>query len=299
MEGGGDGGAGAVSGGGLPLLNCIVQEMLRSLCSSSNWVYAVFWKVLPRNYPPPKWDYGGGGVLDRSKGNRRNWILVWEDGYCDLYECHQRSVNGYLNEEGTRRRSFGADVFFKLSHEVYSYGEGLVGKVAADNSHKWVFRDTPKDNNTLMTSWNVSIDPQPRAWDSQFNSGIQTIAVISVKEGIVQLGSFHKIDEDLNMVISIQRKFSYLQSIPGGIFAIQRPYDLPIYKATSNYNLQNSLSQILSVASSSHGGGACFTDNRKRRRRGLGDEIQMGNHVKIESNCVLLETVEDKHNYNN
>ena len=32
--------------------------------------------------------------------------------------------------------------------------------------------------------------------------------------------------EDLNLVISIQRKFSYLQSIPG-IFAIQRPY-LPI-----------------------------------------------------------------------
>lgn len=32
--------------------------------------------------------------------------------------------------------------------------------------------------------------------------------------------------EDLNLVISIQRKFSYLQSIPG-IFSIQRPY-LPI-----------------------------------------------------------------------
>ena len=32
--------------------------------------------------------------------------------------------------------------------------------------------------------------------------------------------------EDLNLVISIQRKFSYLQSIPG-VFAIQRPY-LPI-----------------------------------------------------------------------
>ena len=32
--------------------------------------------------------------------------------------------------------------------------------------------------------------------------------------------------EDLNLVISIQRKFSYLQSIPG-VFAIQRSY-LPI-----------------------------------------------------------------------
>lgn len=33
--------------------------------------------------------------------------------------------------------------------------------------------------------------------------------------------------EDLNLVISIQRKFSYLQSIPG-VFAIQRPY-LPVH----------------------------------------------------------------------
>lgn len=33
--------------------------------------------------------------------------------------------------------------------------------------------------------------------------------------------------EDLNLVISVQRKFSYLQSIPG-VFAIQRPY-LPVH----------------------------------------------------------------------
>ncbi|KAJ9674333.1 hypothetical protein PVL29_023720 [Vitis rotundifolia] len=122
---------------------------------------------------------------------------------------------------------FGADVFFKMSHEVYNYGEGLVGKVAADNSHKWVFRESPNENDpSFISSWNVSIDPQPRAWEFQFNSGIQTIAIISVREGIIQLGSFDKMVEDLNLVISIQRKFSYLQSIPG-IFAIQRPY-LPI-----------------------------------------------------------------------
>ncbi|KAJ6399998.1 hypothetical protein OIU84_015623 [Salix udensis] len=211
--------------GGLPMLNCLLQHTLRSLCSctdSSNpskWVYAVFWRILPRNYPPPKWDYGGT-ALDRSKGNKRNWILVWEDGFCDFYEC-ERAGTGYM------KGRFGADVFFKMSHEVYNYGEGLVGKVAADNSHKWVFKETPNESDpNLISSWNMSIEPQPRAWEFQFNSGIQTIAIISVREGIVQLGSFDKIVEDLNLVISIQRKFSYLQSIPG-IFAIQRPY-LPI-----------------------------------------------------------------------
>ncbi|CAH1442704.1 unnamed protein product [Lactuca virosa] len=56
-----------------------------------------------------------------------------------------------------------------------------------------------------------------------FNSGIKTIAVISVREGIIQLGSFDKILEDLNLVLTIQRKFSYLRSIPG-LFHIQRPF---------------------------------------------------------------------------
>lgn len=46
-------------------------------------------------------------------------ILVWEDGFCDFNECEQRkSGSGYLNGR------FGADVFFKMSHEVYNYGEG-------------------------------------------------------------------------------------------------------------------------------------------------------------------------------
>ncbi|XVE94956.1 hypothetical protein REPUB_Repub02eG0054500 [Reevesia pubescens] len=114
-----------------------------------------------------------------------------------------------------------------MSHEVYNYGEGLVGKIAVENSHKWVYKETPNDNDpSFISSWNMSIEPQPRAWEFQFNSGIQTIAIISVREGIIQLGSLDKIVEDLNLVISIQRKFSYLQSIPG-VFSIQRPY-LPI-----------------------------------------------------------------------
>ncbi|KVH98323.1 hypothetical protein Ccrd_023471 [Cynara cardunculus var. scolymus] len=174
---------------GLPMLTCLIQHTLKNLCTCSSsdssssdpkWVYAVYWRISPRIYPPPKWDYEGG-VLDRAKGNKRNWILVWDDGFCDLDECERVGNHGFLKSR------FGADVFFKLSHEVYNYGEGLIGKVAADNSHRW------------------------------------TIAIISVREGIIQLGSFDKVLEDLNLVISIQRKFSYLRSIPG-LFSIQRPF---------------------------------------------------------------------------
>ncbi|CAN1776390.1 Protein RICE SALT SENSITIVE 3 [Linum perenne] len=213
--------------GGFPLLNSLLHYTLRSLCStsshsnssSSKWVYAVFWRILPRNYPPPKWDHSGT-ALDRSKGNQKNWMLVWEDGFCDFLEC-ERQGSG----------KFGAHVFFKLSHEVYSYGEGFLGKVAAERSHKWVFSDStndPPDPNAISSSLNMAIEPQPRAWESQFNSGIQTIAIISVREGIIQLGSFHKIVEDLNLVINIQRKFSYLHSIPGETFTTQSSF-LPIH----------------------------------------------------------------------
>lgn len=44
-------------------------------------------------------------------------ILVWEDGFCDVYEC-ERAGTGYM------KGRFGTDVFFKMSHEVYNYGEG-------------------------------------------------------------------------------------------------------------------------------------------------------------------------------
>ncbi|PHT30451.1 hypothetical protein CQW23_29918 [Capsicum baccatum] len=202
--------------GGLPMLNCLLQHTLKSLCTSSEWVYSVFWRIVPRNYPPPKWDHGGG-LLDRTKGNKRNWILVWEDGFCDFYEC-ERTKTEYV------RINFGPDIFFKMSHEVYSFGEGLVGKVAADNGHRWVFKDAQNEkDSSFICSWNMSIESQPRAWGAQFNSGIQTIAIISVREGIIQLGSFNKVFEDHSLVLSIQRKFSYLQSIPG-IYAVQRPF---------------------------------------------------------------------------
>ncbi|KAI7753806.1 hypothetical protein M8C21_003188 [Ambrosia artemisiifolia] len=79
------------------------------------------------------------------------------------------------------------------------------GKIAADNSHKWVFKDGINEHDpSFISSWNASIDPQPKAWEFHFNSGI-------------------KILEDLNLVLSIQRKFSYLRSIPG-LFSIQRPF---------------------------------------------------------------------------
>ncbi|KAL9226316.1 hypothetical protein vseg_002146 [Gypsophila vaccaria] len=209
----------------------LLQYTLRSLCCQDNsqWVYAVFWRILPRNYPPPKWDTHGG-AYDRSRGNRRNWILVWEDGFCNFAASTTAEINSgveYPTSSASSSANYGnncegyfqglqPELFFKMSHEIYNYGEGLIGKVAADHSHKWIYKE-PNENQEInfLSAWHNSADAQPRTWEAQFQSGIKTIALIAVREGVVQLGAVSKVIEDLSYVVLLRKKFAYIESIPG------------------------------------------------------------------------------------
>ncbi|KAG5522265.1 hypothetical protein RHGRI_034448 [Rhododendron griersonianum] len=190
----------------------LLQHTLRSLCilDNSQWVYAVFWRILPRNYPPPKWDTQGG-AYDRSRGNRRNWILVWEDGFCNFAASTAEiaatgdgpgSSSDYGSfEYQNYQLGLQPELFFKMSHEIYNYGEGLIGKVAADHSHKWIYKEPNEQEINFLSSWQNSTD--------------STIALIAVREGVVQLGSVHKVIEDLSYVVLLRKKFNYIESIPG------------------------------------------------------------------------------------
>lgn len=220
----------------------LLQHTLRSLCTGDapQWVYAVFWRILPRNYPPPKWDLPGA-AYDRTRGNRRNWILAWEDGFCNFAAASSSAAASACGQEGAaaaaavayagdceaavqdavkhqhqQAQGLQPELFFKMSHDIYNYGEGLIGKVAADHSHKWVFKE-PQEHETsnLISSWSNPADSHPRTWEAQFQCGIQTIALIAVREGVVQLGSMKKVTEDLSYVVMLRRKFGYLESIPG------------------------------------------------------------------------------------
>ncbi|MCO5562046.1 hypothetical protein L7F22_015672 [Adiantum nelumboides] len=218
--------------GGFPVISYLLQQTLRQLCMESDWIYAVFWRILPRNYPPPKWD-SESSFFDRSKGNKRNWILVWEDGYCDFVACAKINASGEPNSSTSSQTSSSSgyfdnyymgddnhcmqpELFFKMSHEVYNFGEGLIGKVAADNSHKWVFKEPSEgDGLDYPSSWaQGALDPHPRTWEAQFRCGIETIAIVAVKEGVIQLGSMKKTFEDLNFVLFLQRKFKCFCSSP-------------------------------------------------------------------------------------
>ncbi|KAM5566722.1 protein RICE SALT SENSITIVE 3-like [Rosa sericea] len=227
----------------------LLQHTLRSLCSQENsqWIYAVFWRILPRNYPPPKWE--GHGAYDRSRGNRRNWILVWEDGFCNFgasaSPAHDQinSSNGecpggpsvYGGDQFQHHQYYHGlqpELFFKMSHEIYNYGEGLIGKVAADHSHKWIYKE-PNDQHqeiNFLSAWHNSADSHPRTWEAQFQSGIKTIALIAVREGVVQLGAINKVVEDLSYVVLLRKKLSYIESIPGVLLPHPSSPSFPSFK---------------------------------------------------------------------
>ncbi|KVH97805.1 Transcription factor MYC/MYB N-terminal [Cynara cardunculus var. scolymus] len=61
----------------------------------------------------------------------------------------------------------------------------------------------------------VSQSTHPRTWEAQFQAGIKTIALVAVGEGVIQLGSIHKVIEDLSFVVMLRKKLSYIESIPG------------------------------------------------------------------------------------
>ncbi|XP_020550144.1 uncharacterized protein LOC105165401 isoform X2 [Sesamum indicum] len=165
---------------------------LRSVCLNSDWNYAVFWTIRPR---PRTRGVNGCKFAD----DNASLMLMWEDGFCKgrVGECWEMM-------DPVRK------AFSKMSIQLYNYGEGLIGKVASDKCHKWVFKE-PKDcDQNTSNYWQSSVDALPPEWTYQFESGIQTIAVIQAGHGLVQLGSCKMIPEDLHFVLRMRHIFESL-----------------------------------------------------------------------------------------
>ncbi|KAK1317699.1 DNA repair protein UVH3 [Acorus calamus] len=205
----------------------LLQHTLRGLCTSesSQWIYAVFWRILPRNYPPPKWDLQLG-LYDRSRGNRRNWILAWEDGFCNFAASSLAGIESVACAGlPVHVRGLQPQLFFKMSHEIYSYGEGLIGKVAADHSHKWVFNELQEQEISCLSAWNNQAD---------------------------------SVVEDLNYVVQLRKKFTYLWSIPGVLlphpsssaYGVSFPNSQPIHHPMSIIEFYDNMSHPFTITPS-------------------------------------------------
>ncbi|KAK8506169.1 hypothetical protein V6N13_002807 [Hibiscus sabdariffa] len=166
-----------------------LHQILRSLCLNNEWKYAVFWKLK----------------------HRARMVLTLEDAYYDNHDQHDPSVNNCFRDSLENLHSgyhshdpLGLAVA-KMSYQVYSLGEGIVGQVAVSGKHQWIFAD--KHVNSSCTSFEFSGD-----WQSQFEAGIRTIVVVAVvPQGVVQLGSLNKVFEDAKLVSHIRDVFFSLQ----------------------------------------------------------------------------------------
>lgn len=129
-------------------------------------------------------------------------MLMWEDGFCRgrAADCLE-DIDG---EDPVRK------AFSKMSIQLYNYGEGLMGKVASDKCHKWVFKEPSECEPNISNYWQSSFDALPPEWTDQFDSGIQTIAVIQAGHGLLQLGSCKIIPEDLHFVLRMRHTFESL-----------------------------------------------------------------------------------------
>ncbi|KAJ7948680.1 Serine/Threonine-kinase WNK (WNK)-like protein [Quillaja saponaria] len=172
-----------------------LHEALRSVCLNSDWTYSVFWTIRPR----PRVRGGNGCKVGDDNGSL---MLMWEDGYCQgrISDCLEE-----IDGEDPVRKAFS-----KMSIQLYNYGEGLMGKVASDKCHKWVLKEPTECEPNIANYWQSSFDALPPEWTDQFESGIQTIAVIQAGHGLLQLGSCKIIPEDLHFVLRMRRTFESL-----------------------------------------------------------------------------------------
>ncbi|XAR56524.1 hypothetical protein NMG60_11037049 [Bertholletia excelsa] len=172
-----------------------LHEALRSVCLNSDWTYSVFWTIRPR----PRVRGGNGCKVGDDNGSL---MLMWEDGFCRgrVTDCLEE-----IDGEDPVRKAFS-----KMSIQLYNYGEGLMGKVASDKCHKWVFKEPTECEPNISNYWQSSFDALPPEWTDQFESGIQTIAVIQAGHGLLQLGSCKIIPEDLHFVLRMRHTFESL-----------------------------------------------------------------------------------------
>ncbi|XP_073015994.1 LOW QUALITY PROTEIN: transcription factor EMB1444-like [Primulina eburnea] len=170
-----------------------LQQMLRSLCFNTGWKYAIFWKLK----------------------HQEQMILTWEDAYYDgnLYPDKKYFIEAaHSLNYGLYSHDLLGLAVAKMSYQVYSLGEGIVGQVAVSGKHSWIYSDK---HVAEFSSTSETFD----GWQNQFSAGIKTIAVVAViPHGVVQLGCLHKISEDLKLIKHIRNVFSDLQdSLAGGI----------------------------------------------------------------------------------
>ncbi|WJX69027.1 hypothetical protein P8452_53335 [Trifolium repens] len=189
----------------------LLKEVLKTLCGRNQWSYAVFWKI----------------------GCNNSKLLIWEDCYYEPLSCP--SPNGIVgmsnfsnpNGEGCWFSSESQSSNLGIQEEdrvsslinkmtvnnlVIVAGEGIIGRAAFTNSHEWIL---------LNNFANGAYPPEVYAeMHHQFLAGMQTVAVIPVlPHGVIQLGSFFPIMENMGFVHEVKSLILQLGCIPNALLS--------------------------------------------------------------------------------
>ncbi|XP_057457481.1 transcription factor LHW-like [Lotus japonicus] len=171
----------------------LLKEALKSLCDRNQWSYAVFWKI----------------------GCQNSKLLIWEDCYYEPLPCPFPPRNfGTSSQLGIQEEDRVGSLINKMAvnNSVVVAGEGMIGRAAFSGSHQWILL------------YNFTTDAYPPEVNAevfhQISAGMQTVAVIPVlPHGVVQLGSFLPIMENLGFLNGVKSLILQLGCVPGALLS--------------------------------------------------------------------------------
>ncbi|XP_061349323.1 transcription factor LHW-like [Gastrolobium bilobum] len=181
----------------------LLKEALKTLCGRDQWSYAVFWKI----------------------GCQNSKLLIWEECYYEPVPCPFPPRNfgtsnlPYQNGEGCwfsseiQKEDRVCSLINKMTvnNSVIVAGEGIIGRAAFTGSHQWILNNFTNDACTPEVSAEVH---------HQFSAGMQTVIVIPVlPHGVVQLGSFLPIMENMGFVNDVKSLILQLGCVPGALLS--------------------------------------------------------------------------------
>ncbi|CAK9327927.1 unnamed protein product [Citrullus colocynthis] len=187
----------------------LLKEMLKALCGSNQWSYAVFWKIGCQNTKFLIWEECHYQLLARfessGSGSSKLPLGEWEGCW------------GYSQSSSTQQANHAEDKLYSLINKMSNkhislVGEGIVGRAAFTGNHQWIL------------SSNYTRDAYPpevlNELHQQFLAGMQTVAVIPVlPHGVVQLGSPFAIMENSMFVNEVKSLILHLGSVPGALLS--------------------------------------------------------------------------------
>ncbi|XP_020238773.1 basic helix-loop-helix protein A [Cajanus cajan] len=220
--------------------NCRLQTMLRAAVQSVQWTYSLFWQLCPQQGILTWGDgYYNGAIKTRKtvqamEVSTEEASLQRSEQLRELYE----SLSGGETNTQTRRpcaalspEDLTESEWFYLLCVSFSFhpGVGLPGTAYARRQHLWLSGANEVDSKTFSRAILAK------------SANIQTVVCIPVLEGVVELGTTDKVEEDLNFIQHIKSFFVEQASMPNKPALSEHSTSNPTssYPATVAANIPN------------------------------------------------------------